>query len=443
MLDAPAAARIAKLDEVLRNLPSQYSNRGRLRTDVADLLRTCATLQPSLQTFSSGGRSVTLFYLSGVMPICYNSSTYNIPVTVYFDPPFPAQAPRVFVTPTSGMAVRPNHANVDAGGMVYIPYLTNWNARSTLAEMIATIASVFSAAPPVYATAGAPAQTPVAQATVVAAPAAYLAGRLSTGPQLGQAIHPVAALPVVQARPVVEARPVVQARPVSEKEQALQAVTEQAQQRWPQLVKPLHDEMGKQLQRKVDLEFQATKVDEELKVLKAQIETNARHEAELNSMEAELRGYVEAHAGEEPDPDKLRDHMDLETQQVLDCLAEELALEELLVAFDELLAGRKIGIDDFMREVRDVSRRQFMCRVQRQKAAAAVAAANGEPLAPDVRSIAAPAFAAPLPTAAAWPVGQRAPAGVYPMYATAPVAAVPLAAPAPQHAPARRQPVAA
>jgi len=147
-------------------VPYQYQNKNRLKSDVASLLQSCRTLQPQLGNFSGGGRSVTLFYLYGVLPINYSGSTYNIPVTIYFDPPYPRQPPRCFVTPTTGMALKTSHANVDAGGMVYVPYLAEWNeSRSTIPELIGILSSTFAAAPPVYATNSAPRPAQAAQAT--------------------------------------------------------------------------------------------------------------------------------------------------------------------------------------------------------------------------------------------------------------------------------------
>eukprot|EP00435_Cladocopium_sp_Y103_P022302 s1286_g5.t1 len=57
IMDPQAAHRIAKLDEVLRQVPYQYQHKNRLRSDVAQLLQSCKTLQPQTGTFSGGARS--------------------------------------------------------------------------------------------------------------------------------------------------------------------------------------------------------------------------------------------------------------------------------------------------------------------------------------------------------------------------------------------------
>eukprot|EP00928_Gymnodinium_smaydae_P080137 TRINITY_DN63908_c0_g1_i1.p1 TRINITY_DN63908_c0_g1~~TRINITY_DN63908_c0_g1_i1.p1 ORF type:complete len:387 (+),score=79.74 TRINITY_DN63908_c0_g1_i1:67-1227(+) len=368
-MDAQAAARVGKLDEVLRGLPREYQNRQRLRSDVAELLRSCSTLQPSLSSFTGNGRSVTLFYLSGVLPISFRGATYNIPVTVYFDPPYPNSAPRCFVTPTRDMAIKPNHANVDKGGMVYAPCLSSWSASSSsLQNVVATLTSIFSQAPPVHSTATAPSS----HAT------GYSSAAVASSTTAGY--DQPSRVPVVQAQIVGPAQQPVVAQVVrlteSPKEAAVRSVTALARQRWPVVLKPVVDEANKQLRKKMELEQHALKVEDELRSLKESGEKNARHEAELREMEAELRRSVEALQVEEPDSDTLLAGMEPDAVQVLDDLAEEMALEEFLVALDDLLAGGQISIDDFMREVRDVGRRQFMVRLQRQKAAAVAVGAT-------------------------------------------------------------------
>eukprot|EP00439_Symbiodinium_sp_Y106_P046974 s496_g6.t1 len=66
-MDPQSAQRIAKLDEVLRQVPYQYQNKARLRQDVAGLLQSCRTLQPQTNSFSGGGR--TTERLSAELPL--------------------------------------------------------------------------------------------------------------------------------------------------------------------------------------------------------------------------------------------------------------------------------------------------------------------------------------------------------------------------------------
>merc|ERR1740116_707156 len=178
-----------------------------------------------------------LLYLHGVIPITYSGATYNIPVTIYFDPPYPSQPPRCFVTPTAGMALKTGHPHVDTGGMIYLPYLNAWSShRSTLPDLLTIIASTFSSQPPVYSPAGAPAAKPQSQASG--------AGQQQPRPPVPRPVATVSAYPVpghvagpVQAIPVATATPVPKAA-LSEKERLARDFERQVRARWLQLLEP-------------------------------------------------------------------------------------------------------------------------------------------------------------------------------------------------------------
>eukprot|EP00408_Alexandrium_pacificum_P045933 CAMPEP_0171267084 /NCGR_PEP_ID=MMETSP0790-20130122/58977_1 /TAXON_ID=2925 /ORGANISM="Alexandrium catenella, Strain OF101" /LENGTH=330 /DNA_ID=CAMNT_0011735811 /DNA_START=27 /DNA_END=1017 /DNA_ORIENTATION=+ len=307
-MDAHAVTRLGRLDEALRQTRADYQNRERLRGDVADLLRECHTLQPRSGSFSSAGRTVDLFYLYGVLPISYKGAEYNVPITVYFDQPYPKQAPRCFVTPSPGMALRKGHQHVDEGGMIHLPYLSSWKERSsTLTELITLMSSAFSVAPPVYSTG--------------AAAAPRRGQRQGTG--TGASPQPGRGQPVAFGR--------------ARRDVLLQDVEQALRDRWSGALQPVLAELQEQC-------------------------------------DAQERLASDDPSGLSEEPDG---------QQISDSLAEELALDELLVALDELLAGKKITLEDFLREVREAGRRQFMCRAQRLKSASVVAAAAPAPDASD------------------------------------------------------------
>ena len=107
------------------------------------------------------------------------------------------------------------------------------------------------------------------------------------------------------------------ARPMqSPKDAAQAAVTQLAKQRWNSVIKPLVDDVNKQLQKGADLEVESKNVDAEVRYLQAQVDRNKQHENELKVIEADLRAFVDAQSGPEPDPDDLIDALDTTSQQV-------------------------------------------------------------------------------------------------------------------------------
>lgn len=335
-MDAHAVARLSKLDEVLRQLRADYQNRERLRGDVASLLRACHTLQPRAGSFSNGGRTIELFYLYGVLPISYKGAEYNVPVTVYFDQPYPKQPPRCFVTPTPGMALKAGHQHVDEGGMIHLPYLAGWKeSSSTLVELVALVTSAFSAAPPVYST-GAARSTSTAAPGSGSVPLGAVASRAASNGVDGR--RAPSASRASSREPVSSREPAPFAR--ARKDHLVQQVGQAVRERWATALAPVLNDLNDQLQ--------------------AQRRLQSDDPSGLESTDTD---------GDE--------------QQAFDCLAEELALDELLVSLDELLAAHKITIEDFLREVREVSRRQFLCRAQRLKSANIAAASAPGPEAAD------------------------------------------------------------
>ena len=55
----------------------------------------------------------------------YIGSVYNIPINIWLKLNHPHFPPLVYVTPTSGMAIQPSRY-VDTNGLVYLPYLNEW-----------------------------------------------------------------------------------------------------------------------------------------------------------------------------------------------------------------------------------------------------------------------------------------------------------------------------
>lgn len=75
------------------------------------------------------GTVQNLLKLTGTITIFYRSSSYNIPVDMWLMLDYPLAPPRVYVTPTQDMAIKPRHPHVHADGLAHVPYLSNWDAR--------------------------------------------------------------------------------------------------------------------------------------------------------------------------------------------------------------------------------------------------------------------------------------------------------------------------
>lgn len=131
---------------------TQYTDTIRVRNDISALLQQLQSLQLSIQQLThNSGYTDTLCSLHGTVPIWYRSTQYNIPIQLYVPLVYPQRPPIVYVKPTNDMRIKDKHKHVDMNGLVYLPYLNQWNQKqSNLIELITVMSSIFSDDPPVY-----------------------------------------------------------------------------------------------------------------------------------------------------------------------------------------------------------------------------------------------------------------------------------------------------
>ena len=107
-------------------------------------------VEAGLHVFNDGTES-KLAHLIGTIPISFQGCHYNTPVDIWIPIEFPNKAPMCYVIPQQQMAIRSNHQYVDNQGLIYHPYLAQWNRTSKLTELIRTLCHVFSIMPPLFA----------------------------------------------------------------------------------------------------------------------------------------------------------------------------------------------------------------------------------------------------------------------------------------------------
>ena len=144
------------ITSALARLGGVYNDPPRISRDGARLLRSPlgSHLRPSTSplVYENGDSTPPVLVFKGTVAMSYKGATYNIPVDIYLPPPYPIRPPVIFVRPTSGMMIKPNHQHVGSDGKVYMPYLSEWRAPThNLVEMAVCLSSLFGANPPVYA----------------------------------------------------------------------------------------------------------------------------------------------------------------------------------------------------------------------------------------------------------------------------------------------------
>mmetsp|Transcript_18588 Transcript_18588/g.53372 ORF Transcript_18588/g.53372 Transcript_18588/m.53372 type:complete len:459 (+) Transcript_18588:465-1841(+) len=146
----------SSITAALARLGAVYNDPPRVSRDGVRLLRSPlgSHLRPTTSPLvsSNGDATPPVLVFSGTVAMSYKGTTYNIPVDIYLPPQYPHRPPVIFVRPTPGMMIKPNHQHVGSDGNVYMPYLTEWRAQShSLMEMTVCLSSLFGAEPPCYA----------------------------------------------------------------------------------------------------------------------------------------------------------------------------------------------------------------------------------------------------------------------------------------------------
>ncbi|KAG8232618.1 hypothetical protein J437_LFUL012974, partial [Ladona fulva] len=149
---------------------AQYHHPEATRRDVVNALNRYHSLTHHLENFVfNDGLQKELFNLHGTIPVPFRGNYYNIPVCVWLMDTHPYHAPMCYVKPTPEMEIRVS-SHVDNNGKVYLPYLHNWQPKtSDLLGVIQIMILSFSEMPPVYTRTRIPvSNSPGAQASTTA-----------------------------------------------------------------------------------------------------------------------------------------------------------------------------------------------------------------------------------------------------------------------------------
>lgn len=135
----------------LRSALSKYRHPDMTKREVLNIFQNFSDLRPNVMNYVfNDGAKKELLCLDGTIPVSYKGKTYNIPICIYLMDTHPYNPPIIYVKPTSTMQIKPGR-HVDAVGRVYLPYLHEWKYPSSdLLGLIQVMAIVFGDEPPVF-----------------------------------------------------------------------------------------------------------------------------------------------------------------------------------------------------------------------------------------------------------------------------------------------------
>lgn len=346
------------------SLPYSEDVKWLIRQHLLSLMDTCPSLQPRTGTFThNDGRTVNLLQSDGTVPMVYQGATYNIPVIIWLMESYPRQSPLVFVNPTRDMVIRDSHPFVNSSGIVSIPYLMNWlYPSSNLVELVRNLSHYFSRDPPLYT-------------------------RRNPNPNPNPNPHPPPGTSFSSSGSGT--RPAIPPRVCPPSPYGSGSGGAVGRNEIDELVVKLHSDIrGLGKAREADMEglFSVQGVlrhrEEELrKGVKEMLDEKEGLEQQLQMvlMNADvLEGWVRDNETKvkkignmDEDVDEAFELCDSLSRQMLDCTASDLAMEDVIYSLDKAVQVGAIPFDQYLRNVRLLSREQFIHRAMGSKVKAA------------------------------------------------------------------------
>ncbi|KAL3810168.1 hypothetical protein ACHAXA_007055 [Cyclostephanos tholiformis] len=348
----------SELNSIVFNLlPGVYRDPSRIINDVASLRSTelGLRLHPRAEPLIlNDGSSSNVLMLQGTLPMTYRGADYHIPIDLYVPPLYPARPPIIYVRPVPSMTINVNHSNVGQDGMVYMPYLHNWNADThDLTELAACLSSIFGDDPPCYHRKA---------VTVDPTPPPPPPYPQPTG-------RPVNIPPPPYINPEInDAR---------KRAEAISAATSEVRLAMKSLCDSTREDLRVELRDQKRLEAGKRRIDELLKEGEKQKAKLIAENVELAESTRTLEQWLAAVKEEQQQrqgqryddgdeggvmTDLIAIPADTRSAQMLALSAESAAIDDCIYYLDMALVHRRLSLEVFLREVRRLTKRQSLAK---------------------------------------------------------------------------------
>ncbi|XP_055528799.1 tumor susceptibility gene 101 protein [Wyeomyia smithii] len=386
---------MSKMEDIGRMLIN-YTDPVATKKDVADCLKQYKALAYRNDEYVfNDGTAKQLLNLQGTIPVRYKGNTYHIPVCIWLLDTHPRYAPICYVKPTSDMHIKVS-MYVDHNGKIYLPYLHDWNAsHSDLLGLIQVMIVTFGEFPPVYSK---PKQTKE-QATPyptqsfmpqpptsnqnqfcpypaqsqfppypVGGPGGY-AGYNQAGGSYPPYIPP--GMPTAGGynagyNPTPQGTGTITEEHI--KASLVSAVEDKLKRRIQEKVNQCQAEIQTLKRTQQELNEGQSKINDIIGKLERDEQELIKSIAVLKDKEGELERALESlEKVDGIDVDEAVTTTAPLYKQLLNAYAEEAAIEDAIYFMGEALRGGVIDLEVFLKNVRQLSRKQFMLRALMQK----------------------------------------------------------------------------
>jgi len=374
----PAASTETLLSQALSKV--KHRNPDLVKRDILTSLHHYRGLIPKPDKFIfNDGVTRDMINIYGTIPVPYKGQNYNIPVSLWILDSHPYHAPICYVKPTAEMQIKVSK-HVDQSGKIYLPYLHEWShPKSELLGLIQILIVTFSEQPPVYSRPKNPEAPGAAQQQQQPSVLQYpvyppnLYPSSNTGFSY-QGYNPTNAYAFPTPTTLYQPQPQQQQNnfyvnnsgenPENLKQQLLTKVEEQvkAKLREEVMSKQTTTEELRQIGDKLNdggmrLNTILSKLKLEISELDQAVEVSDNKIDEMTRTKSRIE-----EAGDEVDPDEAVTATAPVFKQLMNAHAEDAAIEDALYFLGESLRRGILDCEQFLRHVRNLSRKQFLLR---------------------------------------------------------------------------------
>jgi ESCRT-I complex subunit TSG101 len=384
---------------------NKYKNIATTKRDIVQALEQYRALnfRQDQYVFNDGARK-ELLNLSGTIPVIYKNNTYHIPICIWIMDTHPHNAPIVYVTPTADMQIKVSMF-VDGNGKVYLPYLHDWLPNgSDLLGLIQVMIVTFGEHPPVYSKPKEASASPYPQQSFMPQPGpinpnfmqfptassgyppypsagSNFASGFPAYPQTNNPYPPNAGFMPMPPSNNAFNSPSQNTASASASASGTGTITEEHIK--ASLISAVEDKMRRRIQEKVN-QYQAE--IQTLKRTKQELQEGENKLAEilrrLEHDETELKKNIQLLQDKDVELTKSleqleqNDEIDVDEavtttaplyKQLINAYAEEASIEDAIYYLGEALRKGVIDLEVFLKQVRQLARKQFMNRALMQK----------------------------------------------------------------------------
>eukprot|EP00899_Mesostigma_viride_P003778 jgi/Mesvir1/13400/Mv16487-RA.1 len=312
-----------------------------IRGHLLDAINDYPGLSISADTYThNNGSSARLLLASGTIPMYYNGTRYNVPLSIWLTDDYPRRPPTVLVTPTSDMTIRPMHPHVDLTGLVDVPYLREWVfPASTLVDLCKQLSARFGENPPLCLRWS---QRDRAPANPRRGGGGMAVGRAGSGSGSVGAEDPSSAF----------------------RRHAVQYLTKKLHTSLAEYRASSQRELESLYETEALLQSRRAALERGLDSLRLDKERLEAAVAKVNSKKDSIENWLRINdrGVEEVVVDDIFVVEDPLSQQLLDAAADDLAIDDTLDALEAPLQEHLVPLEEYLTHVKRLTRQQFMAR---------------------------------------------------------------------------------